>query len=157
MSCIEQYLHSSSRFFPPPGRNSFFAPLSLLLPTLDLTPGTDATSPGPENAAENHNHPVDPQHLKQLLPRHLQQLPIAVFPAVAHLEEFLGVIGDHAVDFAVDAPAHGLLVVDRPHVQGPVLGFEVSHEGGSERADEGLLEDVEGYVWEGEELAGVGD
>ena len=127
--------HVSPLLSPPSG-----LPLH---PALHLTPETDATSPRSENASEDHDHELNPQNLAQLLPRHLHQLPIPAFPALANVAEFLGVVGDDAVDFAVDAPPHGVLLVDGPHVQRPVLGFGVSDEGGSEGAHEGLLEDVE--------------
>ena len=71
------------------------------------------------------------------------------------VQELLGIVGDDAVDLGPDAPSHHVDVVDRPDEDGPVGGLSVVKEPPSGRTEQDLLQQVEGYVGDLEELSSV--
>lgn len=111
--------------------------------------------PSKHHPKNNHHH-MQPQNQKKLLPSNLD-LPLSLFPLVADLKKPFRIIGDHAVQVAFDAPPHHGILVDGPGQNGPARGFGVAEEFVADGPHEDFLEDVEGDVGDGEELAGVRD
>ena len=82
--------------------------------------------------------------------------PLPLLHLVADLQEPLRVVGNHGVEFLLDAPPHHIWLVDRPHVQRPPFRSRIADETWSkDRHHERLCQHVEGYIGDREELARV--
>ena len=101
--------------------------------------GRGTTVLPPEDRPKNEHQEVDPDDHHPLAPRDVD-LPLSLLPLVAHLQEPLGVVGNHTIEFLAYTPPHHVLLVDRPHVQRPSFRFHIANKACSkEWHDEGLL------------------
>lgn len=114
-----------------------------------------APVPPPKDHREDNYHQIQPDD-RHPLPALNRNLLLPVLPLVAHVQKPLRIVRDDAVGFLRDAPPHHALAVDSPEIDGPPGGLDVAQQAPAAGAEDALLQDVEGDVGEGQELAGVG-
>ena len=141
-----------------PGTNLIFLPCPLLLLLLLLPfPLPNTPIPPPENSPKHQNHKLNPKNHHPRPPRN-RHLLLPSFPLLTYVQKLLRIIRNHSVHALAYTPPHHILFIHRPtHYRSPPC-FRISHESRTEYGcHEGFLENVEGDIGDGEELACVGD